>query len=278
MFSRQSSQYLVLLCTIGLWLTPLRAQDDAAKDHPNVPRFPGFTMDSGKESDFDSFDFPLGEDKSKTVEGKSWQFSYAIGAGARHASPLEIIRNYSNQFKARGGQLLYQEPGNSGATMMMPLGAGERWLHLTINNDGEQYMMAIIESAAMKQKLEVSAGEMADQLAAKGSISLHGILFDTGKTVIQPASDPLLDEVASMLKANGGLRLEIQGHTDNVGAKAANMTLSNGRAESVKAALVSRGVTADRLTTKGFGDTKPVGDNNVEAGREQNRRVELVKQ
>ena len=261
-----------------LSLTPARAQDEPAKDNPSVPRFPGFAMESGRETDFDGFDFPIGDSKTKTVEGKSWQFTYYIKEGARHASPLEIIRNYSNQFKARGGKLVYQEPGNGGATMMMPLGKGERWLNLIINNDGEQVMMAIIESAEMKQKVEFSVDEMAQQLAASGTITLHGILFDTAKADIKAESGPLLDEVAQMLKTDGGLRMQIQGHTDNVGAKPANLTLSRGRAASVKVALVSRGVVADRLTTDGFGDTKPVGDNSTEDGRRENRRVDLVKQ
>src|SRR3954469_24352905 len=111
--------------TLALVLSPLSAQDEPAKDHPSVPRFPGVVMDSGKETDFDSFDFPVGGDQSKTVEGKSWRYTYVIKEGARKASGLEIIRNYENQFKARGGRLVYKEPGNGGATLSMPLGKGE---------------------------------------------------------------------------------------------------------------------------------------------------------
>jgi OOP family OmpA-OmpF porin len=138
--------------------------------------------------------------------------------------------------------------------------------------------MAIIETAPMKQKLEFSADEMADQLAASGTVTLYGVLFDTGKTEIQPASNALLDEVANLLKKDAALKLRISGHTDNVGAKAANLTLSRGRANAVKTALVSRGVAADRLSADGFGDAKPVADNGAEEGRRQNRRVELAKQ
>jgi len=138
--------------------------------------------------------------------------------------------------------------------------------------------MAIIETAEMKQKLEFSADEMAGQLAASGTVTLYGLLFDTGKTEIQPASNALLDEVANLLKQDISLKLKISGHTDNVGGKAANLTLSRGRAAAVLAALVSRGVGADRLTADGFGDTKPVADNAADEGRRKNRRVELAKQ
>jgi OmpA-OmpF porin, OOP family len=263
----------------ALTMGAIRAQDEEpAKDHPSVPRFPGYVMDDGKSTDFDSFDFQIGGEKTKTVEGRSWRFGYHIKEGARKASGLEIIRNYENQFKARGGRLIYKDPGNSEATIMMPLGAGERWFHISMNNDTEQLMINIIESAAMKQKVEFTADEMAEQLASSGRIALQGILFATAKTDIEPESAAVLDEVTALLKKDSELKVRIEGHTDNVGAKPANLTLSRGRAAAVKAALVSRGIPADRLASEGFGDTKPVADNSTEEGRKQNRRVELVKQ
>ena len=271
------SRLMVCAC-LALSMWPVSAQDEPAKDHPSIPRFPGFVMDSGKETDFDSDEFPIGGEQSKTVEGRSWKLNYALKEGARRPSGLEVIRNYENLFKSKGGRLMYKDPGNSVAGLMMPAGKGERWLSLTINNDGEQIMMSIIDTAEMKQKIEFTADEMAEQLAASGKVTLRGILFDTGKTAIKPESDPLLEQVAAMLKKDGDLKLRIEGHTDNVGAKPANLTLSKGRAAAVKTALVAKGVAADRLTTEGFGDTKPVGDNTSDEGRAQNRRVELVKQ
>ena len=83
--------------------------------------------------------------------------------------------------------------------------------------------------------------------------------------------------IADALKADGELALEIQGHTDNVGAAAANLTLSRERAAAVKAALVKAGIDEGRLTTSGFGDTQPVADNSTDEGRARNRRVELVR-
>jgi OOP family OmpA-OmpF porin len=269
---------LAVCAMVVLTMAPMRAQDEPAKDHPSVPRFPGYGMEEGKETDFDSYTFQLGGEKSKEVEGKSWSYTYVLKEGSRKASGLEIIRNYENQFKGRGGRLVYKDSGNSEATLMMPLGAGERWMHIGINNDAEQMMIHIIESAAMKQKVEFTADEMAEQLASSGHIALQGILFATAKTDIQPESAAVLDEITALLKKNAELKVRIEGHTDNVGAKAANLTLSRGRAGAVKAALVSRGIAADRLASEGFGDTKPVADNATDEGRKQNRRVELVKQ
>jgi outer membrane protein OmpA-like peptidoglycan-associated protein len=82
-----------------------------------------------------------------------------------------------------------------------------------------------------------------------------------------------------MLKAHPEMKLAIEGYTDNVGGAAKNQALSEKRAEAVKTYLVSNsGVPAERLTAKGFGSSKPAASNDTEAGRQKNRRVELVKQ
>jgi len=117
-----------------------------------------------------------------------------------------------------------------------------------------------------------------DALMAKGRVATHGILFATGSAHIRPESKPTLQLIADMLKAHADLKLTIEGHTDNTGAPAANETLSDQRAASVKTYLVSNfGIDGSRLDTKGYGDTKPVAPNTTAEGRQENRRVELVK-
>ena len=118
-----------------------------------------------------------------------------------------------------------------------------------------------------------------DALAAKGRWATQGILFETGKSDLKPESRPVLKEIASTLKKYGDLKILIEGHTDNVGSAASNMTLSDQRAIAVKAALVADfAIDGGRITTKGLGDTKPSVPNATAAGRSQNRRVEIVKQ
>ena len=117
-----------------------------------------------------------------------------------------------------------------------------------------------------------------DALAAKGRWVTQGILFATGKAEVQPESRPVLKEIAITLKQHPDLKILIEGHTDNVGSPASNLTLSDARAAAVKAALVADfRVDGDRITTRGLGDTKPSVPNTTSAGRAQNRRVELVK-
>jgi OmpA-OmpF porin, OOP family len=119
---------------------------------------------------------------------------------------------------------------------------------------------------------------MYDALASKGRWMTQGILFTTGKAELEPESRPVLKEIAATLKKYGDLRILIEGHTDNVGTAASNLSLSDARAAAVKAALVSAfGVDGGRLTTKGLGDTKPAAPNATALGRAQNRRVEIVK-
>ena len=120
---------------------------------------------------------------------------------------------------------------------------------------------------------------MYDALLKKGRWVTQGILFATGKADLQPESRPVLKEIASTLKKYGDLKILIEGHTDNVGSAASNLSLSDARAAAVKAALVSEfGIADERMTTKGFGDTKPAAPNTTAVGRAQNRRVEIVKQ
>lgn len=83
--------------------------------------------------------------------------------------------------------------------------------------------------------------------------------------------------IVKVMRNNPGLKFEIDGHTDNSGQSTHNLTLSQQRAASVKKQLVSMGIDASRLTTKGFGDTKPIADNNTPEGRANNRRVEFVR-
>ncbi|MBU0968968.1 MAG: OmpA family protein [Proteobacteria bacterium] len=121
-------------------------------------------------------------------------------------------------------------------------------------------------------------GELRRQLSSEKRARLYGILFDFNSAVIRPESKPVLDEVLGMLRSEPGWQLTIEGHTDAVGSEDRNQTLSQQRAEAVKAYLVDGGVDAARLATTGFGESKPVADNATELGRAQNRRVELVRQ
>ena len=111
----------------------------------------------------------------------------------------------------------------------------------------------------------------------ESKIVTHGINFDVDKATIKPESMGTLNMIVGVLKDNPDLKFEIDGHTDNTGTPAHNLTLSQQRADAVRDQLVKMGIDASRLTSKGFGDTKPISDNNTLEGKANNRRVEFVK-
>ena len=116
------------------------------------------------------------------------------------------------------------------------------------------------------------------QVVVQGSrIMTPAIEFEPGKPVLAAASHALLDDVAVVLLGQlAASRIRIGAHTDARGNSGANLKLSQARADAVRAYLASRGVPADRLDAKGFGETVPITDNRTEHGRAQNRRIELT--
>ena len=137
-----------------------------------------------------------------------------------------------------------------------------------------------VEPKAREQQMEaLSSSEIAKGLDANGKVAIYGILFDTGKADIQPASKASLDQIGALLKQQTGLKLHVVGHTDNVGNLPANLDLSRRRADAVAAALArDYGIARDRLTANGVASLAPVASNGNDAGRAKNRRVELVLQ
>lgn len=113
----------------------------------------------------------------------------------------------------------------------------------------------------------------ADGCTLRGTATLQGVTFEFNSANLTAASRPVLDKVAEDMKRYPRLRVELQGHTDSVGADAYNMKLSAERANSVRVYLISQGVPEQQLTSRGYGETQPVADNKTEAGRAQNRRV-----
>jgi len=101
------------------------------------------------------------------------------------------------------------------------------------------------------------------------------VKYNSGSAQLLPESNKVLEDVVEYLKRKSNLKIEVAGHTDNVGDPDKNKTLSKQRAESVKSYLMKAGIDASRLTTQGYGDTKPIANNNSESGRAKNRRTEI---
>jgi OmpA-OmpF porin, OOP family len=111
---------------------------------------------------------------------------------------------------------------------------------------------------------------------AEGCWRLQNLNFEFDSAKLLPASEVILDEVVTVLKNNPTVKIEIEGHTDGKGSDEYNMKLSQNRADSVHKYLITKGIEAARLSTKGYGESKPIADNNTDEGRAQNRRIELT--
>lgn len=287
--------HVLLMLALSLWMTAVSAAGDpadapGAKEHPEIKRFPGFHVDAAKANDYNEFAFatkglddgsnePAGGGEVRA--GKYWRIVYCLNEEARQPSVIELVRNYENAFKKAGGGMISRyprggEPKVAVFKIQQPAGA-ERWVQMHVFNEGECYQLDVIDVAGMTQKVEFSAGEMADAIRKNGFVALTGVLFDTGSDTLKPESMPLLNEVAALLKKDAALKVSVEGHTDNVGARASNLELSKMRGERVVKFLTDAGIDAKRLKSAGKGDSSPVADNRTEAGRAKNRRVELVK-
>ena len=113
------------------------------------------------------------------------------------------------------------------------------------------------------------------QVGNEETIVLKNIYFDFGKATIQEQSTPELNRLITFMKMNKAVKIEISGHTDNVGAISVNQRMSTSRAKAVYDYLISNGIVASRLSYKGVGYAQPIADNSTEEGRQQNRRVEF---
>lgn len=153
--------------------------------------------------------------------------------------------------------------------------------------DAEAASQQALKSAAEKSELEKRdlRSKLVAQLnlilqtrdSARGLIvNMSDVLFDTGQFSLKPNTREMLAKISGILLAYPSLKLEVEGHTDSVGSDNLNMKLSENRADSVRDFLVHEGVVTSSIASRGFGETQPVATNDTTAGRQQNRRVELI--
>lgn len=258
---------LLLLVPSAAW-----AENDfkGGKDHPLFTRMPGTYINGYRQAQFDAGKFPITKKDQQTVEGRLTQIEYYSKRDAPKASALEIIRNHEAVISSLGGKVIMEDPNH--ATMQLVKDGKEVWVK--VDALPGRYSLLIVEKQAMVQS--ITSKDIWSELDQKGFMVID-VHFDTAQAVIKPESQPLIEQVAEMLRANPGVRVSVDGHTDNVGQAKANQELSQNRAKAVVAALAAKGIEASRLEAQGWGDQKPVADNASEEGRAKNRRVELRK-
>jgi len=262
--------------------TSLFAQQDneGCKDPQLFPnRMPNYFI-SECQNNFDAVEFDLaaGGEKVISKEGTKTRINYDFNfeSGKTKPSALQILRNYEAAFKKNGGETQFLSASEGKGVFKLKKTGSELWVKIETNgnDNSDSYVLTILEIEAMKQ--EVTADDMFKALNTDGHIALY-INFETGKSDTKPESQAIIDQITEMLKANTSLKISIEGHTDNVGNLQSNQTLSENRAKAVMNAIISKGIDKSRLSSKGWGQTKPIDDNKTEDGKAKNRRVEIVK-
>jgi outer membrane protein OmpA-like peptidoglycan-associated protein len=215
----------------------------------------------------DIYSFELREDvrPARTLWVKGKVFDKQTSAGL--PSTVELIDLASKQTISR---VQTDETGNYLITL--PVGKDYAF---NVNRRGYLFYS---DNYSLKEKAPDSTYEKnipLQPIEVNAAIVLRNIFFDVNKYELKPESQIELDKVVQLLQDNPAVKIQIEGHTDNVGAATDNQKLSENRAKSVVSYLNSKGISLTRLIAKGFGATMPIADNHTEEGRAQNRRTEL---
>jgi len=188
-------------------------------------------------------------------EGNYWFKEYSLN-GIRRDS---FIQSVKDSLASKNGTILYQGQDY----LFFKLYEKNTLYWGKIVYDREKYIFEVIEEKALKVVKKTE------------NLILKNIHFDSGKATLKKGSEGEIKRVLDFLNKDDSIKVEIQGHTDSSGKAESNLKLSQRRAETIRDALIAKGISADRLTAKGYGETTPIADNKTVNGRRQNRRVVL---
>jgi OOP family OmpA-OmpF porin len=273
----------LVVVTVLMLATPSRAQEpgvdeEGCKPSPLMSRMTGCGIYACEKKEFDAFDVVINKaGESKSLEGAVDHLKLICPAST---SQLQLLRNAEAALKKSGYTVVFSGRHDNADHPAVTAQKGAQWIQIQTSqfNEFPTYEQTAVLMKEMVQEMSATAQAMSDAIAKSGKLDVYGITFATGQAAITPQSNQVLGDLLAVLVANADWRLRIEGHTDNVGDKAANLKLSNARAAAVAAWLTGNGIAAARLTTAGLGDTQPVADNASEDGRARNRRVVLIKQ
>ncbi|WFB62169.1 OmpA family protein [Sphingobacterium sp. WM] len=257
-----------------------------------------------RESDFGKIEFYTGN-SFYPVEGKIKVKGYGMtdpkDPGSGKWDEYKFVQSYAKHFESLGAKKLFEgqvpqeqidalnkannkdgyfyDFGTSSMENLVTYGLkkGDKVILFAIVSNTAYGAIYVAEAEAFKQTVGIiKADKIEKDLNEKGKSVLQ-INFDTDKATLKPDGKELVAEIGKVLKSNSSMKLDINGYTDNVGNADHNLQLSKDRANTVLNTLVQDGIDKSRLASNGFGANDFIADNNSEAGKQQNRRVELIK-
>ena len=196
---------------------------------------------------------------------------------------VNVVMSNSKQVPQKGEQIIFVASKTNKSYVSTTDAHGKLTLHLP---PGDEYTLKLksLQDTTKYSTMAIPALEKGQYFTdpflvtivydPPVSFTLDNVQFDINKATLRPASYKELDELANYMRWKDDQAIEIAGHTDNDGRPADNMRLSQQRAETVKAYLIKKGISATKVTAKGYGDTQPVADNHTADGRQKNRRTE----
>lgn len=270
--------------------------------------FPFFSLPEGVQEQnkaikrsFDMLFFPI-NGVMTPMEGKVWKSYIVKNQDSEESwSAPYFLKSYDDAIISAGGVKIFDGKVASAemnrikdqATYFGEEGSIDYWnnpvrtylirraggddIYLQISANSASGAIQILQKGPLKQTIKLlKADQIQNDLNNKGKAVLY-INFDTNKATLKADGKKAVDEIYQVLSNDKALKIDINGYTDNVGEQNLNLQLSKQRAETVKTELVKNGIAENRLTSAGFGQNNPIGDNNSEEGKAKNRRVELVK-
>lgn len=188
----------------------------------------------------------------------------------------DMLNNEIVVFKSKANGTEYQGLSDSTGRFSLRLPSGDSYEIFILGfHDSTSYSTLTI--APLKPNSYYKYAQKVDiQFQPAKSFVLDNCNFETGKATLQPEAYKAVDDLVEYMQRKDDEKIEIGGHTDNVGSAASNLKLSNDRANTVRAYLLTKGIAPDRVTAKGYGATVPIADNSTAEGRAQNRRTEVT--
>jgi outer membrane protein OmpA-like peptidoglycan-associated protein len=221
--------------------------------------------DSRGGLDLYRFELPAGYRPSKTLYVQGTVFNIKDKKGI--PATVELTDNATGEIVSK---IQTDETGFYFITL--PVGKDYTF---SVNRKGFLFYTDLYELSKEKPDSTYKKDIGLQPIEVNASLAFKNIQFETNSFELKPVSFIELDKLIQLLNDNLSVKIEISGHTDNIGTPADNLTLSNNRAKSVVHYLISKGIAAPRLVAKGYGETKPIADNSTEEGRAKNRRTEF---